>query len=65
MKKKMTLALASSMFALALAAAPHRALAASDVYLNLDGIKGEAASHAAPAPSNPIFDAILSFFASL
>jgi Spy/CpxP family protein refolding chaperone len=46
MKKKMTLALAASMLILTMAAAPHRALAASENYLTLDGGGGsDSGSH--------------------
>jgi hypothetical protein len=45
MKKKITLALAASIFTLALAATPHRAFAASNSYVYVDGI-----SEPAPAP---------------
>jgi hypothetical protein len=48
MKRTMTLALAASIFALTLAATPHRALAASNSYLTIDGIK-----EPAPAPQPP------------
>jgi hypothetical protein len=49
MKKTMTLALAASIFALTLAATPHRALAASNSYLTIDGIEEPAP---APQPSH-------------
>jgi hypothetical protein len=60
MKKKMTLALASSMLLLTLAATPHRALAASNAYLYIDGIPGESESHSAPPPAATIVRTVLS-----
>lgn len=56
MKKKMTLAFASSIFMLALAASPNRANAAIDIYLHFDD--------AAPK-SVPILPTIVSVVASL
>jgi hypothetical protein len=65
MKKSMTLALAASMIFFAMAATPHRAMAASDSYLYLDGIgDGDSGGqHSTPPPQhNGIVDAILTFF---
>jgi hypothetical protein len=45
MRKSMTFALAASIFALTLAATPHRALAAYDSYLTTNGVV-----ESAPAP---------------
>ncbi len=44
MKKRTNIVLAASMFALTLAAVPRHASAATDIYLQLDGIKGESQS---------------------
>jgi hypothetical protein len=52
MKKKMTLALASSMLVFTLAAAPHRALAASDSFLYIDGSGDGGGSHTTPPPQH-------------
>ena len=63
MKKHMTLALAASMLFFTLAATPHRAMAASDTYLYLDGVGGEkSGSQPAPPQHSGIVDAILCFF---
>lgn len=63
MKKHMTLALAASMLFFAMAAAPHRALAASDTYLSIDGGGSEdSGSQTAPTHHSCIVCAILSFF---
>ena len=44
MKKRTNIVLAAFMFALTLAAVPRHASAATDIYLQLDGIKGESQS---------------------
>ncbi len=49
MKNKKTLALTASIFVLSLAAGPHRALAAQDVFLHIDGIPSEQSSSTPPA----------------
>jgi hypothetical protein len=63
MKKHMTLALAASMLFLTTTAVPHRAMAASDVYLQLDGIKGESTDVSRTPPSQYIViaNAVLTF----
>lgn len=56
MKKQMTLALASSIFMLALAASPNRANAAIDIFIHFDDV----------APKSvPILPTIVSVVASL
>jgi hypothetical protein len=64
MKKHMTLALAVSMLFLTMAAAPHRAMAASDTYLYIDGVNSEdsGGSQTAPAQHSCVICTILSFF---
>ena len=61
MKKTMTLALAASIFALTLAATPHRALAASNAYLYIDGI-GDQPSLPAPHHETTLWEGVCALF---
>ena len=66
MKSKLTLALATSMLTVALAASPQRASAAVDSYLMIDGVSGgsdsgySSGSHSSSEPS--IWGFIVSLF---
>jgi hypothetical protein len=58
MNRRMNFALAASMLALTLAAVPQNASAATEIYLQLDGIKGEDAKTTVQAIS-PLLSVIL------